>query len=1033
MSVAERNDLSSDEIMSFSDLPRSNIAENDIQERPPLELDEIVVIEDVEKAKEVVERLLAYDREQLHGVDTEVADINLSKVGPVGNGRVTCITIYSGPEMKYDGINKGKTLFIDTTVDGVMEIFSDWFQDDTIKKVWHNYGFDRHVLNNHNIHLGGFAGDTMHMARLLDAARQRTSGGEGYSLESLSADYLGFGKKEKKISLKQLFGIKSATLDIADLQSNPQTRPQFICYAAYDAKCTLELRNKLARALEIQEWIPIIDTHKSKNSILNMYEFYQKYFIPFGELLTDMEQIGIYVDKNHFLANIEKQAIKDHDDCLRTFREWSVEILGPDGYFLNPASSTQIQTLLFGGFTNPANGKTLESEKVFDAFPMLLQDEDWPAGLDRPHEDETDQRVERLRLEPFLQRAKVAHLKDALTHRGLSTAGSKNDLIERLRAYGKGDKTDPSRVSSTISDNADPVLHIESSLSLEQIKLELSGAKTALSIEQIDNMKMKELRQAVSDCGGQTKGANKRKDDVKKRLLATLLAQARQSSTENNFSTENNSKHVDSAQDKVMDVYSSLDTKSLRAHLLARGISPPEARDDVLEILRKDEAFVRELRKQQRELNKENEPMAEIIESTAEDIITANERADEWFELPVAKPSKKSKITVYAVTDQLQATKFTASGYPSVTAAVLTELAGTEDKPGPAYGAFGGGDRGTRACQALRSLCRMSSIDKMLNTFIRPLRELADEQNRVHCSLNLNTETGRLSSRKPNLQNQPALEKDMYSIRKAFRAAPGKKLVVADYGQLELRLLAAITKCKSMLKAFEEGGCFHSRTAVGMFDHVKKAVDNNEVLLERGSGNEHDDRPLVKDKFGSERRKAKTLNFSIAYGKTAHGLAKDWDVTREVAQGLLNAWYKDRPEVKTWQENVIKKAKKDGYTTTLMGRRRQLPDIQSSQRKLVSRGERAAINTPIQGSAADIVMMAMLKLHNNKELRQLDWKLLLQIHDEVILEGPEKSADEALSIIRSCMENPYDELALKKLDVALTVDAKTAYDWYEAK
>ena len=135
-------------------------------------------------------------------------------------------------------------------------------------------------------------------------------------------------------------------------------------------------------------------------------------------------------------------------------------------------------------------------------------------------------------------------------------------------------------------------------------------------------------------------------------------------------------------------------------------------------------------------------------------------------------------------------------------------------------------------CKALEALYQSSAIDTMLSNFILPLQTMADENSRVHCSLNLNTETGRLSARAPNLQNQPALEKDQYRIREAFCAEPGKALVVADYGQLELRLLAHMTRCESMIEAFASGGCFHSRTAMGMFDHVRAAVEAEEVLLE---------------------------------------------------------------------------------------------------------------------------------------------------------------------------------------------------------
>ena len=255
---------------------------------------------------------------------------------------------------------------------------------------------------------------------------------------------------------------------------------------------------------------------------------------------------------------------------------------------------------------------------------------------------------------------------------------------------------------------------------------------------------------------------------------------------------------------------------------------------------------------------------------------------------------------------------------------------------------------------------------------------------------------------------------------------------MADYGQLELRLLAHMTQCESMIKAFRSGGCFHSRTAMGMFDHVKAAVDAGDVLLERGTG-EDNGKPLVKDVYASERRRAKTLNFSIAYGKTAHGLAKDWGVSTSEAQDMLRAWYNDRPEVEAWQKRTIANAKRDGYTTTLMGRRRRLPDIQSRDRALQGRGARAAINTPIQGSAADVVMMAMLNIHRSQRLKDLGYTLLLQIHDEVILEGPEEHKDEALAETKRLMEQPFDMIGLEPLHVDLTVDAKTARTWYEAK
>jgi len=320
----------------------------------------------------------------------------------------------------------------------------------------------------------------------------------------------------------------------------------------------------------------------------------------------------------------------------------------------------------------------------------------------------------------------------------------------------------------------------------------------------------------------------------------------------------------------------------------------------------------------------------------------------------------------------------------------------------------------------------------MLSNFIKPLQENADKDSRVHCSLNLNTETGRLSARAPNLQNQPALEKDQYFIRQAFTAKPDNLLVVADYGQLELRLLAHIARCESMITAFASGGCFHSRTAMGMFEHVKAAVDSGECLLEWDYTKGEPTAPLLKDCFGSERRRAKVLNFSIAYGKTAHGLSKDWGVTQTEAQDMVDKWYADRPEVLAWQKQTIAKARETGATRTLMGRYRRLHGINSNKAYMRSGAERQAINTPIQGGAADLMTLAMLKLRNSKWLNDNGFTLLLQIHDEVIFEGPAHLADEAKAEVVRCMVQPFDE-HLPGLEVDLVVDAKTAFTWYDAK
>ncbi|KAL1567030.1 DNA-directed DNA polymerase [Salvia divinorum] len=418
------------------------------------------------------------------------------------------------------------------------------------------------------------------------------------------------------------------------------------------------------------------------------------------------------------------------------------------------------------------------------------------------------------------------------------------------------------------------------------------------------------------------------------------------------------------------------------------------------------------------------------------------------------------------------ADKFTPSGWPSVSGDALKTLAGKvsadfdfvdeEDDEelleeenqisstdngapqsvdrdisayGTAYSAFGGGQAGIEACHAIAALCEVCSIDSLISNFILPLQgnHISGKDGRIHCSLNINTETGRLSARRPNLQNQPALEKDRYKIRQAFIAAPGNSLIVADYGQLELRILAHLANCKSMLDAFKAGGDFHSRTAMNMYPHIRKAVENKDVLLEwhPQPGEDKPPAPLLKDAFGSERRKAKMLNFSIAYGKTTVGLARDWKVSREEAQETVNLWYSDRQEVLHWQTLRKKQAHNYHCVNTLLGRARHFPSLKNASSAHKAHIERAAINTPVQGSAADVVMCAMLQISRNKRLKELGWRLLLQVHDEVILEGPTESAEEAKDIVVDCMSKPFEGKNI--LRVGLSVDAKCAQSWYAAK
>uniref|UniRef100_A0A453RWA1 DNA-directed DNA polymerase n=1 Tax=Aegilops tauschii subsp. strangulata TaxID=200361 RepID=A0A453RWA1_AEGTS len=409
-------------------------------------------------------------------------------------------------------------------------------------------------------------------------------------------------------------------------------------------------------------------------------------------------------------------------------------------------------------------------------------------------------------------------------------------------------------------------------------------------------------------------------------------------------------------------------------------------------------------------------------------------RNDENIAPEGQKASKFRTIELSGIVEDLKIDMFAPNGWPSVSIDALKILSGKipmdqiytiEDDQerdeysngselpeqdieaassyGTAYEPFGGGKKGTEACHAIAALCERSSIDKLISSFILPL------------------------------QNQPALEKDRYKIRQAFFAAPGNSLVVADYGQLELRILAHLTSCKSMLDAFKAGGDFHSRTAMNMYEHVRDAVHEKKVLLEwqPQPGQEKPPVPLLKDAFGAERRKAKMLNFSIAYGKTAQGLSRDWQVSVKEARDTLKLWYRDRKEVSAWQKRQKELAREKCEVYTLLGRSRRFPNMTHAPHGQKGHVDRAAINAPVQGSAADVAMCAMLEIERNARLKELGWRLLLQVHDEVILEGPTESAEAARAIVVECMSKPFYGTNILKVDLA--VDGKCGKSWYDAK
>ena len=299
-------------------------------------------------------------------------------------------------------------------------------------------------------------------------------------------------------------------------------------------------------------------------------------------------------------------------------------------------------------------------------------------------------------------------------------------------------------------------------------------------------------------------------------------------------------------------------------------------------------------------------------------------------------------------------------------------------------------------------------VSKLRSTYTEALPTYVNrETQRVHTSYALAaTSTGRLSSSEPNLQNIPVRTEDGRKIRRAFVAAPGKKLVSADYSQIELRLLSEVAHVPALRKAFQDGVDIHAMTASEMFGVP------------------------VKDMPGEVRRRAKAINFGIIYGISAFGLANQLGIERDEAAAYIKKYFERFPGIRDYMEETKEYCRANGYVLTLFGRKCHYPDIKASNASIRSFNERAAINARLQGSAADIIRRAMMRMEGEFAGAKLNAQMLLQVHDELIFEVPEVEVADTIPIIKDVMESaPKPAVAL---NVPLQVDARAANNWDEA-
>lgn len=296
------------------------------------------------------------------------------------------------------------------------------------------------------------------------------------------------------------------------------------------------------------------------------------------------------------------------------------------------------------------------------------------------------------------------------------------------------------------------------------------------------------------------------------------------------------------------------------------------------------------------------------------------------------------------------------------------------------------------------------TLKKIISTYIEGILALVTDDDKIHTKFKQNiTSTGRISSIEPNLQNIPIRTDIGRRIRKAFISSNGYTLVDADYSQIELRVLAHLSKDKKMVESFKNDLDIHRKTASEVF-HV----------------------PL--DKVTDEQRShSKSVNFGIIYGISDYGLSKDLNITRKEAKDYIEKYLATYPEVKIYMDNIVKLGERQGYVETLFNRRRYIPELNSKNFNIRSFGERVALNTPIQGTAADIIKIAMVNIFEEFTKRKLKSKLILQVHDELIVETADDELQEVKDLLTSTMEKAIS------LIIPLKVDVEVGDSWYDTK
>ncbi len=369
--------------------------------------------------------------------------------------------------------------------------------------------------------------------------------------------------------------------------------------------------------------------------------------------------------------------------------------------------------------------------------------------------------------------------------------------------------------------------------------------------------------------------------------------------------------------------------------------------------------------------------LSEMIEETQKIIFK-----DAGHEFNISSPKQLSTVLFDEL--GLPATKKTKSGYYSTNTEVLEELRSLSP--------------------VIDNVIKYRQYTKLQSTYVVGLLDKIADDGKIHTSFKqTETRTGRISSTEPNMQNIPVRTELGSQMRKFFTSSDGKILIDADYSQIELRVMAHLCGDKNMIDAFTSGEDIHTSTAAQVFDIMPIMVT-----------------PEM-------RSAAKAVNFGIIYGIGAFSLSKDINTTREQAEKYISDYLKKYPKVKKFMDNTVNNAMKTGTVSTMFGRKRRIPELSSSNKNNKASGKRIAMNTPVQGTAADLIKIAMINVHRRLKSERLDANLILQVHDELIIESDISCAERCSEILKEEMMNVYD------MKVPLSVDVNKGQSWYDAK